>query len=347
MKKISIPICALIFVMMFSMQTNAQLFRDITKVGTTAGQFLKINPGARALGMGGAFAAVSDDIYAGFYNPAGVALIEGGGEVTFNHAEWLADVSYDYASGSLNLGGMGTIFVTLTSLGTPEDIVRTFEFPEGDGRYWDATSLSIGLGYAKRLTDRFSIGFHAKYIQETIWNSTASGFALDVGTYYVTPFNDMVIGASVSNFGSKMQLDGRDIQFNYDPDDDDNSGPNNIPSIYEMDSYDIPLNFKVGLAMNVVETRNFVAKCAVDAVHPNDNEEYLNVGTELGFMDMVFGRVGYQKLLWDEDNGEAGLTFGAGVQYEMDNGLKIKFNYANADYGVLDRVHFLDLSLGF
>jgi hypothetical protein len=67
------------------------------------------------------------------------------------------------------------------------------------------------------LTDRFSIGFTAKFVQERIWNSTASGFAFDVGTLYRTPFNDLMIGASISNFGTSMKLDGRDIQFNSDP----------------------------------------------------------------------------------------------------------------------------------
>ena len=62
----------------------------------------------------------------------------------------------------------------LLHLESPKEEVRTFDYPEGDGRTWDATSLVLGVGYARNLTDRFSIGFQFKYVQETIWNSTAT-----------------------------------------------------------------------------------------------------------------------------------------------------------------------------
>ena len=116
------------------------------------------------------------------------------------------------------------------SLRVPEEIVRTVDYPEGDGRKWDATSLAFGLTYARNLTDRFSIGFNAKYIRESIWSESASGFAIDVGTLYLSEIPGLTLGASISNFGTTMQLDGRDLNFNYDPNDDAGTGPNNIPS---------------------------------------------------------------------------------------------------------------------
>ncbi|MGE5497282.1 MAG: PorV/PorQ family protein [Syntrophothermus sp.] len=325
--------------------TEAQLFRDITKVGTTAAQFLKVGAGARAMAMGGAYTAVSDDIYAAYWNPAGIAGSEGNGQAAFNHTSWLADITYDYAAGSLTSPEMGTIFATLTSLGVPEDKVRTFDYPEGDGRYWNASSIAIGAGFARKLTDRFSIGFQAKYIQENIWNTSATGFALDVGTYYVTPFNDLVIGASISNFGSKMKLDGRDIQFNNDPNGTSNSGPNNIPSLYEMDQYDIPLMFKIGLSMDVVKSRFFRVKAAVDANHPNDNNEYVNTGLELAYDNMLFVRGGYRALFLNES--EQSYTFGGGLNYEVTPGLKVVFNYAYANYGRLKNIQYIDLGIVF
>lgn len=325
--------------------TEAQIFRDITKVGTTAAQFLKVGAGARAMAMGGAYTAVSDDIYAAYWNPAGIAGSEGNGQAAFNHTSWLADITYDYAAGSLNIPEVGTLFATLTSLGVPEDKVRTFDYPEGDGRYWNASSIAIGAGFARKLTDRFSIGFQAKYIQENIWNTSAVGFALDVGTYYVTPFNDLVIGASISNFGSKMKLDGRDIQFNTDPNGTSNSGPNNIPSLYAMDQYDIPLMFKIGLSMDVVKSRFFRVKAAVDANHPNDNNEYVNTGLELAYDNMLFVRGGYRALFLNDS--EQSYTFGGGINYEVAPGLKVVFNYAYANYGRLKNIQYIDLGIVF
>lgn len=342
MKKIKLLIILVCLVSPYEL-LMAQVGQEITKVGTTAAQFLKIGPGARALGMGGTYAAVSDDIYAAYWNPAGLAVSKSNTQVTFNHSEWLAEVSYDFAAASFDVADLGSLFLTVTSLGVPEDKVRTEEFPEGDGRYWDASSLAIGVGYAKSLTDRFSIGFHAKYLQETIWNSSANGFALDVGTYYITPFNDLVIGASVSNFGTKMQLDGRDIQFNNEPNSDGNSGPNNIPSQYSMESFDIPLTFRIGLAMDVIKTRFIVVKTAVDATHPNDNTEYVNSGIEFAFNRMFFLRAGYKSLFLDDS--EQGLTLGAGLNYETASGLSVSFNYAYADYNRLKDVQYFDVSI--
>jgi opacity protein-like surface antigen len=343
-KKLFYCLFVLILVLAFG-NAQAQLDRSTSKVGTTVAQFLKIGAGARAIGMGGTYTAVSNDIYSVYYNPAGVVNSGGFGQVAFNHAQWLASINYDFAALSLNLQDFGTIFFSLTSLGVPEDKVRTFDFPEGDGRVWDASSLAVGAGFAKKLTDKFAIGFHAKYIREAIWNTSASGFAIDVGTYYVTPFNDLVIGASISNFGSKMQLEGRDILFNTDPDEDPNTGPNNVLARYETDKFDIPLTFRIGLAMDVVRERYFRVTAAVDATHPNDNTEYVNTGIELAYDEMAFLRVGYKSIFLRDS--EQGLTFGGGLKYSFNEQFTIFLNYGWADYGRLENVQFFDVGIGF
>ena len=322
---------------------NAQTDRSTAKVGTTAGQFLKIEPGARAIGMGGAYAGLSNDIYAVYYNPAGIVNAAGNSQVTFNHANWLAGITYDFAAASINLPDLGVLFADLTSLAVPEDKVRTFAFPDGNGEYWNASSLAIGIGFARKLTDRFSIGFQGKYIRESIWNESASGFAVDIGTYYITPFNDLVIGASISNFGSKMQLSGRDVLFNSDPDNNINTGPNNILSQYSMDSFDLPLTFRIGLSMNLMKTRYIRITGDIDANHPNDNTEYLNNGLEIAYNEVFFIRAGYRSLFMR--NSEGGLTLGGGVNYKFNDQITILFNYGWADYGRLNSVQFIDLGL--
>lgn len=345
MKNIKIILSAVLVLLLTVSTINAQLFRGTTKVGTTAAPFLKIGAGARAIGMGDAYTALADDIYAVYWNPAGLAKMNHSSEVSFNHAEWLADMTYDFAAAALNMGEFGVLSASFTSFGVPEDKVRTFENPEGDGRTWDAASIAVGIGYAKNLTDRFSIGFQAKYIRERIWNSAANGFALDVGTLYRTPFNDLVIGASISNFGSTMSLDGRDIRFNDDPNDNLDTGPNNIPAQYDTDDFDLPLTFRIGLSMDLVDSRYFRITGAVDATHPNDNTEYVNSGLELAYDEIFFVRVGYKSLF--KDNSEEGLTFGGGIKYGITNDFKIYLNYGFADYGRLENVQFVDVGLAF
>jgi len=341
MKKYSLIIIFLVLGLLA--QSNAQKLSGTTKVGTTSAQFLKIGAGARAVGMGSAYSAMSHDIYAVYWNPAGLSTSNNTTEVTFNHANWLADMSYDFAAASFNMGDMGTIAASFTSFGTPEQEVTTNTNPEGDGRMWDASAIAVGLTYSKMLTDRFSVGVNAKFISESVWNSSATGFALDIGTLYRTPFNDLTISAAIFNFGSDLSLDGRDIRFNTDPDNNIDTGPNNIPANYDTDSYPIPLMFRFGLAMDVVKSRFVRLSGAVDAVHPNDNSEYLNLGTEFAYDEMFMIRVGYRQLFMD--NSEGGLTFGGGIKYKIADGFGVFVNYAYADYGRLTNVHFFDVSL--
>lgn len=312
-----------------------------TKVGTTSAQFLKIGAGARAVGMGGAYSAMSHDIYAVYWNPAGLSTSVSTTEFTFNHANWLADMKYDFSAASFNLGDAGTVAVSFTSFATPEEKVTTFANPEGDGRTWSAGSIAAGLTYSKMLTDRFSVGVTAKYLRETIWNSSSSGFAVDVGTLYRTPFNDLTISAAIFNFGGDLTLDGRDIQFNTDPNDNIDTGPNNIPANYDTDAYPIPMMFRFGLAMDAVKTRYIRLSTAVDAIQPNDNSPYLNLGGEFAYDELLFVRVGYRQLFMN--NSEGGLTFGGGIKYHFSDNFGVLINYAFADYGRLNSVHFFDV----
>jgi hypothetical protein len=324
---------------------SAQLTRTTTKVGTTAAQFLKIGAGARAIGMGGAAAAMPGDVYSVYWNPGALSQISTMGQATFTHAAWLADIKYDFAAAALSVEGFGTLGLSITSLRVPEDIVRTVDNPEGDGRVFDATDFALGVSYARSLTDRFSIGFTGKYVRQTIWNESATGVAFDVGTIYTTPFNDLKIGASISNFGSKMRLDGSDLSFNDVPGGKADQGPQNVVSQYTTDSYDMPLQFRIGVAMDVVKMDAIRATVAVDATHPNDNAEYVNSGIEVAFEEMVFGRVGYKSLFLPDS--EQGLTWGAGVNLTLSSNTTIKVDYAFADYNRLKNVQYLTVSVGY
>jgi hypothetical protein len=244
---------SIILIILASLQpAEAQLSRTTTKVGTTVAQFLKIGAGARSVAMGGSAAAMDGDIYSIYWNPGALSRLKTPGEASFNHSQWLADIDYNYVASGLTVDGFGTLGLSVTSLTMPEEIVRTEINPEGDGRRWSYSAFSMGLSFARSLTDRFSIGITAKYIHEGLWNMSSSGFAFDIGTIYTTTFNGLKIGASISNFGTKMRLDGQDISFNNVPSGEQGQGAQNVQSIYKTESYDIPLQFRIGLAMDVL-----------------------------------------------------------------------------------------------
>lgn len=318
-------------------QDNAQDVSSINRAGTTAAQFLKIGAGARPIALGGAYTALANDIHSIYWNPAGLSRIVGGGEATFNHAEWLAETSYDFVAMSVNAGALGAIGLHVISFGTPEEPVRTVLQPDGNGQNWDASMIAAGLSYARNLTDRFSIGFTGKFVSETIFHLSARGAAFDLGILYDTPMKGLRLGAAMSNFGTKMKLDGRDLYFNESPVGDDGA-VQEVPAQYRTESFDMPLNLRFGIAYQAIDNEELSVLVAVDGNQPNDNSEYINSGIELGVKDVIFLRGGYKALYLDDS--EQGLTFGAGIRYDA-AGTNLKFDFGWADYGRLNDVKFV------
>ena len=105
---------------------------------------------------------------------------------------------------------IGTIGVQALFMTMDEMERTTIANPEGTGETFDAGSYAFAFCFARSLTDRFSIGLNAKYIHEQIYHSAAHGIAFDVGTLFETDFYGMKIGMSVTNYGTKMRLTGRD-----------------------------------------------------------------------------------------------------------------------------------------
>jgi hypothetical protein len=320
--------------------------RNVSKTGTTAANFLEIPVGASATGMGAAFVSIANDATALYWNAAGISSLTQS-EFKVVHTRWIAETNFDFASLVIPLGGIGTLGLSFTSLSMPDMKVSTVELPEGTGEYFSAGDIAVGLSYAKGITDRFSIGFNAKFIQQTIWHERATGFAIDAGTIFRTDLlNGLVIGASISNFGTKMQLSGRDTRtFNrVDP---TKLGSNDeVPYNIGLDSWDLPLTFQIGISTNIVNSSDFKWTIAVDAVHPSDNYESMNTGTELSYRNTFFIRGGFQSLFLDQ--AEGGLSLGAGIYANNILGsTSVQFDYAYRDFGRLENIHVFGVGLRF
>ncbi|NQV15155.1 PorV/PorQ family protein [bacterium] len=326
------------------------------KGGTTAAQFLKIGVGSRATGMGEAYVAMSRDASGLYWNPAGIALAPGA-EIMFQRNNWIADIAINYMGVIFPLYGIGTVGLSLTSL-TMDDMPVTTEYePNGTGEEFAASDLALQMSLARSLTDRFSIGFNLKYIQQNIWHSTASGMALDVGTLFRTQFKDMRLGMSISNYGSSMTMSGRDALERIDlaPGLEGNNPA--IPADLSMDSWDLPLIFRVGVAMDVLELGVSKLTVAADAIHPNDNYESVNLGAEFNILDKYFLRAGLKSEFVETNTSlassnlearEESFTFGAGFDLPLfGSGSGLRFDWAYGDFGRLKEVQRFNLSLYF
>ncbi|HLX12009.1 MAG TPA: PorV/PorQ family protein, partial [Bacteroidota bacterium] len=215
------------------------------------------------------------------------------------------------------------------------------------GEYFSAGDIAAGVTFARQLTDRFAIGFTTKYIQETIWHESANAFAIDAGTTFKTDlFGGLVIAATLSNFGTKLQMTGRDARQFISVDPSQQGTNNQIPASIEMNSWDLPLLFQFGVSTDVVKQDSYRWTVTADALHPSDDYESMNVGTQFSYQDIFFVRTGFQSLFLADREGGFSLGVGVSASSLLDI-VSLKFDYAYRDMGILSGIHVVSVRAQF
>lgn len=159
-------------------------------------EYLSIGVGARGQAMAGAMVASSNDVTAGFWNPAGLASINSSLQLAAMHSEWFAGIGkYDYLaigkplSNKENRSALG---ISIIRFGV-DNIPNTFNLIDSDGsiNYDNVTPFSAAdyagmLSYAQRLASKnIQIGANLKVLHRQAGNfATAWGFGLDLGLIY-------------------------------------------------------------------------------------------------------------------------------------------------------------------
>ncbi len=330
--------------MVMAVLVSFSLSRGQSKVGTTAAQFLGIGVGARAIAMGGAYVASNEDVTGLYWNPGAFSLA-GKSQFAFSNTGWLVDTKFRWFGFMYNLDGSNAFGLSLTQLDYGEDEITTTLQPDGTGDKWSAQDLAIALSYSRRLTDHFSLGGSAKYIHQSIYNESASTMTFDLGLLFITGFNNMRLGMSMSNFGGDLTLDGRDLYNRVDIDPSNPGGNKTLVAKLNVDSWPMPLLYRVGVAMDVIKNDAMNLTLAADALRPSDNVESVNLGGEIGWRNMIFFRGGYKSLF--QTDSEEGLTLGAGVKYQMEGLGALEVNYAFDKFGVFDNLNTIAVAVSF
>ncbi len=337
MKK-NIPIKVFILSLIFAagLFSNPVSAQQIRKVGTSAATFLRIPVGAHASGMGSSFVSMINDPTSLYWNPSAIASINSNALVV-DHSLWMPGIYFDFAGLVLPVESLGTLGLSITILHTDEMKVTTIEEPMGTGETFTASSFALGFSYSRYLTDRFSIGGTFKYIRETIFNSAATGLAFDVGTLYETPFAGIRLGASISNFGTQMQMTGEDLNVRVDIAPDQEGNNQSIVGKLNTDEFDLPLIMRIGISGEVINTEDFRLTLSADGINPNDNSQSVNLGGEIGLLNnKVLLRSGYKDLFLKEN--ETDLAFGFSI-----NEVKIFGDVLlSIDYAYQNFVHLND-----
>ena len=319
--------------------------QKVTKTGTTAAKFLNIGIGPRANAMGGAYSSIANDASAMYWNPAGISNVPGF-QTIFTYTKMFADINVNYVGLVIPAGDIGTLGLSVTALNIGDMEVTTEYYPDGTGEKFSAGSYAFGLTFARYITQDFTVGMTIKYIRENIYNSSASGVGFDVGTIFTTPFWGVKFASSITNYGSKMQIAGDDLLIRHDPDPQRAGNNQTIDANYATEQFELPLRLQIGISREFELFDNNKLTVAVDATHPNDNNQWVNVGGELSLFNNLLSLRGGYKGIFLKDSQE-GLTLGAGIHYDGLKYLALTVDYSYQKYKYLDNIHSFGIILGF
>ncbi len=346
MKKVIVYI--ILFCCAYSIEINGN--------GTTGANFLEIDIGSAATAMGGAYVSVANDVSSAYWNPAGLAYIKNR-QTFFTYQPWLVGIDNIYAGVAINYKYAGTLAFTMNYMGYGNEPVTTVSEPEGTGEFYTANEFAASISYGRRLVNWFSFGASAKYISSNIWHMSANALAFDFGVLVTTDFfsptdkrnQGMKIGMSISNYGTRLRYDGIDIMVPIDPEPDEYGNFDDVEGLYKTSEWELPLIFRLGFSLHPIYTEQFRMLVAVDALHPNNNNESLNVGTQLTYLipgkASLFLRAGYKGLYLKDS--EYGLTYGGGLRFYISD-----FNFFDLDYtyktlGILGNIHLYTIKFSF
>jgi hypothetical protein len=278
--------------------------------------------------MGEAYTAIEGGSQNLFVNPAGMARLNAFGSFAFGETRWIADIKHFYASAAFSPdgGAYGTIGVFAQSVDygqLDQTIFAPVTLGYLDLGTFNPRGLVAGVGYARALNEQFSVGGVVKYVRQDLGSvqvnlagdregNVATGYAFDFGILYKTGFKSLSFGMTVRNFSKEMR--------------------------YIKDGFQLPLTFKMGLAMDVLDLTDMDKDMhsllvVVDAEHPRDYSEQIKFGAEYTFMKTLSLRIGY---VTPAD--EHGVSYGVGIQRDLDM-VALGLDYSYAPFGIFGGVH--------
>ncbi len=343
----------IIFLFLLTSQIFAQ--KEVSRIGTSGVQFLKLGVGARACALGETMVATRNDATGLYWNVAGIASIEKNALVVSRN-ELYVNLNYNFLGFVMPLKRSSSLGFSVLYLDSGEMEVTTVDQPEGTGELFSWQSYSIGMSYARFLTDRLSLGATLKYIREGTYGEVAHGFGVDLGALLDTGIMGFRLGLNMSNIGDEMRFSSPKA-----PNDDaDKTGHSDIiqqKSYLQTQTYPLPLTFRLGLSTDLLGAHSQImpnqknrVTLSVNAHDPNDAFMRVNFGIEYEWDALFALRAGYRGISIEGDPMDeystGSYSFGLGVKYAIDV-VQFQLDYAFMDYKVLGNAHHVTLGLEF
>ena len=180
---------------------------------TGAGIVAREGIGGRALGLGGAFSALADDTTAGYFDPAGLAMLSGIHLGGMYESKFAPGTSFQYLSATYNqvqIGlGTGITLVRRSDSGIPYE-GGTFE--ASDSLWLLSLGYDLGRVLSVRAPSRLAVGMNLKvYSSVGLGERKATGAGLDFGALFHGQFDSWVLSlgyVSLDTLGSTIRWQG-------------------------------------------------------------------------------------------------------------------------------------------
>ncbi|MDH4158071.1 MAG: PorV/PorQ family protein [candidate division Zixibacteria bacterium] len=297
--------------------TAAAFGKEINdNAGTSAFPFLKINVGARAVAMGGAFTGLANDESALYYNPAGIASLEDN-RFILGYLNYFEDIQSGFVGYIRTYGDRR--FANRYFLGFYIDYLNYGNFVETDrfgqtlGEF-SGGDLLLAVSFAKKQEDDLMFGVTAKFIYEKVHDFSATGLAADFGVKHTIKDGRHSVGLMIQNLGTQLSALGNE-------------------------KYKLPLTFRAG---GSVQPTGLPLLISGDIIFPIDNDLDFALGGEYNNFKPLFLRLGYNSFgsnykAADSDDNWAGLSFGVG--FDIKQGMQLSYSYSPAaDLGDMHRI---------
>ena len=351
----------------------AQTQQDNTGYGTTSAEFLLFGAGARGVALGGAYAALTNDVTALYYNPAGLAQMTRPQAMVSTYS-YVADTRYNWVGLGIPMaGGARAIGFSVGSFGFSGQPVYTLEDPDGTGETYSVAETYLGLSYSQNFSDRFSAGFTGKMVSDQLGSTKATGFALDFGTNFHAMLGDRPIRAAfvIQNLGTNLQHNGSALETGVqrEPPLGTVDIPQEIqPARLRTSGWGLPVQFRVGVALDLLTQGINRISVLGEFTQPVNTKPGAGAGLEWaltnvgnsGFSLAARGSYTLQpdnKL--DPGNG-AGFTTGQSTSTFSSDGValggglaygrgtwRLGFDYAYRNLGALGGTNFLSFSVSW
>ncbi len=305
------------------------------RIGTAGAAELLISVGSRGTAMGGAVVANSYGIDAIYWNPAGLAWLEGT-EAMASLLPYIADIDVTYFAIGKQLEDFGAVALSVKVVSAGKIEETTEAFPDGTGSVFEPTMAVIGLTFAKAVSTQVNFGMTGRYIREDIFEVSASGLSFDFGFTYEPRIYGLTLGLAIRNFGPDIKFSGSGFERLDD---------NNRPVASSDAGAELPTSFDLGLAYNFLNEGLNSATMSYNFRSNNLSNDNFNGGLEYVYDERYSLRAGY--IYSSNENFLYGFSLGAGVSVDLGEDARLTFEYSWTDTEVFNSNQYFTMIASF